>query len=106
MTEAVLRDPASAPVSDKVKAGLRLVELLTLCPDDITAADLDTARSAGLSDKDIRDAAMVCTMFSMITRLADSLEFHVPPSFEGAAKSLTAKMGYRLPPPVLLLPRV
>ena len=105
MTEAVLADPATAPVSDKVKAGLRLVEILTLRPDDMTAADLDEARAHGLSDKDIRDAAMVCTMFSIITRLADTLNFNIPPNFDGAAKSLTSKMGYRLPPPVLLLPK-
>lgn len=99
-----MADPATAPVSDRVKAGLRLVEVLALRPDSMTAADLDEARSQGLSDSDIRDAAMVCTMFSIITRLADALDFNIPPSWDGATKALT-KMGYRLPPPVLLLPR-
>lgn len=102
----MLADPTTAPISDRVRAGLRLVYLLTLCPDDITAADLAAARAAGLDDAAIRDAAMVCTLFSIITRLADTLEFHVPPSFDGAAKTLTSKMGYRMPPPALLLPRI
>ena len=103
--EAVFADVETAPVSDQVKAGLRLVEALTLRPDEMTVADVDKARAAGLSDAAVRDAAMVCSMFSIITRLADSLEFHVPDSFDGATKALTSKMGYRLPPPVLLLPR-
>lgn len=104
--EAVFADPESAPISDRLKAGLRLVHLLTLCPDDITKADLDQARSRGLDDAAIRDAAMVATMFNTITRLADTLEFRVPDDWTGAVKSLTSKMGYRMPPPVLMLPRV
>ena len=48
---------------------------------------------------------MVCTMFSIITRLADTLDFAIPPSFEGSVKVLTGAMGYRMPAPVLLLPR-
>jgi alkylhydroperoxidase family enzyme len=105
VVEAVFADIESAPVSDEVKAGLRLVEALTLRPDEMTVADIEAARAAGLTDEAIRDAGMVCTMFSTITRLADSLDFRIPDSFEGAAKTLTSKMGYRLPPPVLLLPR-
>jgi len=101
----VFADPATAPVSDKVKAGLKLVEILTLRPDSMTTADLDEARRRGLEDAAIRDAAMVCTLFSIITRLADALEFDVPASFDAGTKALTSKIGYRLPPPVLLLPR-
>lgn len=106
MVAAVLDDPATAPVTDRVRAGLRLVEILTLRPDEISHPDLDAARTAGLDDDAIRDAAMVCTMFSIITRLADTLNFNVPDSFAGSVTALTGKMGYRMPAPVLLLPRV
>jgi alkylhydroperoxidase family enzyme len=101
-----MANPDTAPVSERLRAGLRLVYLLTLCPDDITGTDLEKARAAGLDDAAIRDAAMVCTMFSIITRLADTLEFALPESFAGSAKALTSKMGYRMPAPALLLPRV
>ena len=97
---------STAPVDARVAAALKVVEVLTLRPDEFVAADLGAARAAGLSDDDIRDAALVCTIFSMITRLADTLDFAMPKSFAGAAESLTSKMGYRLPPPALLLPRV
>jgi alkylhydroperoxidase family enzyme len=101
----VLDDPATAPVSARVRAALRLVERLTLQPDGMSSTDIDLARAAGLDDYAIRDAAMVCVMFSIITRLADTLDFAIPPSFGDAAKALTGKRGYRLPGVVLMLPR-
>ena len=35
-------------------------------------------RAAGVSDQALRDAATVCALFNMITRLADSLGWDVP----------------------------
>ena len=35
-------------------------------------------RAAGVSDQGLRDAAIVCALFSMIVRLADSLGWDVP----------------------------
>lgn len=99
-------DVETAPVSDRVKAALHLIEILTVRPDDLSGADLDTARSHGLDDGAIRDAAMVCSMFSIITRLADTLEFDLPASFEGSAKALSSKMGYRMPAPALMWPKL
>jgi alkylhydroperoxidase family enzyme len=102
----VLHDAATAPIDERVRAALVLIEVLTLRPDELRADDLDRARSAGLDDAAMRDAAMVCSMFSIITRLADTLCFAIPESFDGSVKVLTGKAGYRMPPPVLRLPRV
>jgi alkylhydroperoxidase family enzyme len=93
-------------VSPRVRAALRFLEILTLRPDDLGLADLDEARAAGLDDAAIRDAALVCALFSTITRLADTLDFAIPASFDTTVKAVTSRMGYRLPPPALLLPRV
>lgn len=89
-----------------MRAALRFLEILTLRPDDLGLADLDEARAAGLDDAAIRDAALVCALFSTITRLADTLDFAIPASFDTTVKAVTSRMGYRLPPPALLLPRV
>jgi hypothetical protein len=35
-------------------------------------------RAAGVSDQALRDAALVCSLFNMIVRLADSLGWDVP----------------------------
>jgi hypothetical protein len=57
---------------------LVFLEKLTLRPDELTAADADAARGAGVGDQALRDAAAVCALFSMIVRLADSLAWDVP----------------------------
>jgi hypothetical protein len=54
------------------------VEKLTLRPDELTEADAQTAYDAGISQQALRDAAAVCSMFSMIVRLADSFGWDVP----------------------------
>ncbi len=52
---------------------------MTLAPGDVTAADVDTVRSAGVSDEAIEDALAVCFGFNLIDRIADSLGFDCPP---------------------------
>jgi alkylhydroperoxidase family enzyme len=58
---------------------LGFVEKLTLRPDELTPADADLVRSAGVSDEALVDAIHVAALFNMITRLADSLGWDVPP---------------------------
>ena len=60
-------------------ATLGFLEKLTLRPDELTEADADEARAAGVSTQALRDAAAVCALFSMIVRLADSFGWDVPP---------------------------
>ncbi len=62
----------------ELKAALGFVEKLTLHPHELTPADAEEARAAGVSDAALRDAALVCSLFSMIVRLADSLGWDVP----------------------------
>ncbi len=52
--------------------------MLTLRPDELTPADAEAAYAAGVSREALRDAATVCSLFSMIVRLADSLGWDVP----------------------------
>ncbi len=101
----MLSDADNAPVSPRVRAALRFLDTLTLRPDELSGDDLADLHAAGLDDAAIRDAALVCALFSTITRLADTLDFAIPPSFAPSVKALTSRIGYRLPPPVLLLPR-
>jgi len=44
----------------------------------LTEAHADAARAAGVSQQALRDAAAVCSLFSMIVRLADSFGWDVP----------------------------
>ena len=72
-------DWRAAPLRPELQATLVFLEKLTLRPDELTAADADEARAAGVGDRALRDAAAVCALFSMIVRLADSLGWDVPP---------------------------
>lgn len=52
--------------------------MLTLRPDELTKEDAEAAYIAGVSREGLRDAATICALFNMITRLADSLGWEVP----------------------------
>ena len=71
-------DWRSAPLRPELTATLVFLEKLTLRPDELTPADADEVRGAGVSDQALRDAATICSLFSMIVRLADSFGWDVP----------------------------
>jgi hypothetical protein len=60
---------------------------MTLRPDELEAADADAVRAAGVSDDALRDAILVCALFNMIVRLADSFGWDVPPPDRVAARA-------------------
>jgi alkylhydroperoxidase family enzyme len=76
--EAVAADWRTAPLRPELAAALVFLEKLTLHPEELEPADAEAARAAGVSDAALRDAATVCSLFSMIVRLADSLDWEVP----------------------------
>ena len=51
---------------------------MTLRPDELTQESAEAAYTAGVSREALRDAATICALFNMITRLADSLGWDVP----------------------------
>jgi len=52
---------------------LSYVETLTARPQDITAADVDSLRSVGFSDRDIHDICEVAAYYAYVNRIADGL---------------------------------
>ena len=61
--------------------------MLTQRPDELTEADAEAAYAAGVSREALRDAATVCALFNMITRLADALGWDVPSWDRTAARA-------------------
>ena len=59
-------------------------------PDELTPADAEAAYAAGVSRDALRDAATVCALFNMITRLADALGSAPTGSAGGSNASTTA----------------
>ena len=73
-----MADWRTAPLRPQLRAALAFIEVLTQRPDELTEADAQAAYAAGVSREALREAATVCALFNMITRLADSLGWDVP----------------------------
>ena len=73
----MLEDYHSADIDPKLRAMLGFVAKLTREPDEIGPDDIEALRAAGLSDRAIEDAVLVCAGFNVIARVADALEFRI-----------------------------
>jgi alkylhydroperoxidase family enzyme len=95
--EAVLSDFRTAPIDEKLRATLALLEKMTLSPGDLSTADVDAVRAAGVSDEAIEDAMYVCFLFNIYNRVSDTLRFHVPEGEDlwKAAARVLLLIGYR-----------
>lgn len=86
MVEAVLDDWWTAPLDEKVRATLSLLEKVTLTPADVGPDDVARLRAVGVSEQAIEDALVVCALFNLIDRMADALDVALP-SEEGFAQT-------------------
>ncbi len=94
--QRILDDWRSAPLDERLRAALGFIEKLTLDPGSLTAADVAPLRAAGLGDEAIEDAIHASVLFNIYDRMADTLEFDIPPreGFAQGARRLLAR-GYR-----------
>lgn len=76
--KAVWVDPDSVEMDPKLRAALRLCEVITLRPEDIAPEIFTELRELGVADREIETVVQVCCAFNMVTRIADALEFDVP----------------------------
>lgn len=76
----------SAPIDEKMRATLRLLEKITLAPSEVGPEDITPLRAAGVSDQAIEDALVVCALFNIIDRMADALDVAIP-SADGFART-------------------
>jgi alkylhydroperoxidase family enzyme len=84
------------PMDEGQRATLELLAKVTLDHESLGPQDVDEVRAAGVSDEAIVDALHVAFAFNVITRMADTLGWHVPDdvSFQASAKFLL-KFGYK-----------
>jgi uncharacterized peroxidase-related enzyme len=92
---SVLADLDTAPISEPLRATLRLLQKLTR-EHIVQADDMRSLLAAGVSRAQIEDALAVCLAFNITDRLADAFAFTVPgpKAFEAGAKFLLSR-GYR-----------
>ncbi len=76
--KAVLDNWQTAPVNEKMKRTLQLLEKVTLRPSEVGPEDVAPLRAVGVSDQAIEDALVVCALFNIIDRMADALDVAIP----------------------------
>ena len=93
--QPVLDDYRSAPIGEKLRAMLGLLEIFTLRPDDLRADDVRTVLAQGVSREAIRDAFYVAFLFNTYDRLADTLGWQLPgDAYYERAGQFLLKKGY------------
>ena len=74
-------------MEEPLRATLGFLEKLTLRPDELRTRDAEAVLAAGVQKDALVDAIHIAALFSMIVRLADSFDWHVPPERELAARA-------------------
>ena len=94
--KAVLADYLTAPIDEKLRAMLGLLEKFTLNHDQLRASDVRAVLDAGLSREAIRDAFYVAFLFNTYDRLADTLGWQLPADrYSAKAGQFLLKKGYK-----------
>jgi len=95
LVDAVLADFRSAPISAPLKGTLAFLETMTLRPMELSAEHAREALRAGTTSDALKEAAAVATLFSIIARYADALDFAMPSASElDRAAGMLLKRGY------------
>ena len=91
---AILSDWHTAPIDEKLRMTLGLLEKFTLTPADVSVSDVQPLLDAGISKQAIEDALIVCACFNIIARIADALDVAIP-SVEGFARTAEMLLAHR-----------
>jgi hypothetical protein len=95
LVDAVLADFRSAPISDALKGVLAFLEIMTLWPMELSAKHAKAALRSDVTAAALMDAIAVGTLFNIITRYADALDFAMPSPREfDRAAGMLLKRGY------------
>lgn len=99
---AVVADPETAPISDKLKALLVIAGKVTVDGKQVTDDDISAARAAGATDVEVHDAVLIAAAFCMYNRYVDGLAGWIPedPAVYAAKAPVIVEKGYRATLPV------
>lgn len=95
LVDAALADYRTASISERLKATLEFLEIVTLRPTALTAENAKAVLRVGVSPEALEDAAAVAAVFNIITRYANALDFALPTADEFVrAANMLLKRGY------------
>jgi uncharacterized peroxidase-related enzyme len=91
-----IKGGSSDGLGDKMQALLHIARTVRGEPRQLTAGDVDAARSAGASDADVQLAVLIASAFSMYNRMVEGFRARTPPSPEAyrARAAEIAEHGY------------
>ncbi len=91
-------DPEAAPVSPKLKALLAVAARVQRGGHEVRPADIDRARAAGATDREIHDTVLIAAAFCMFNRYVDGLAAWTPddPTVYRASAARVLEHGYVL----------
>jgi alkylhydroperoxidase family enzyme len=91
----VLGNYRTAPIDEKLRAMLGLLETFTLRPKELTPGDVRAVLAKGVTREAIRDAFYVAFLFNTYDRLADTLGWELPDErYYAKAGQFLLKKGY------------
>lgn len=94
--QPVLDDYRTAPIDEKLRAMLGLLETFTLHSEQLDADRVREVLGAGVTREQIRDAFYVAFLFNTYDRLADTLGWQLPdPHYYAKAGRFLLKKGYK-----------
>jgi uncharacterized peroxidase-related enzyme len=97
LVDQVRSDLDSAPVSDKLRALLRIARAVQVSGRNVTPELISAAREAGSTDVEIHDAVLIAAAFCMFNRYVDGLGTLAPADPQAYAESARRilESGYR-----------
>jgi len=100
MVQQVLDNPETAPISQKMKALLKIAAKVQSGGKNVLPADIELARSEGATDLEIHDAVLIAAAFCMYNRYVDGLATWQPDEADiyDQMGEQRAREGYMTPP--------
>jgi len=97
LVEAVLADPDTAPISEHLRALLRVAAEVQQAAQPVSDAAVAAARAAGADDTDLHDTVLIAAAFCMYNRYVDGLATELPehPDYYGESARRITDHGYR-----------
>jgi alkylhydroperoxidase family enzyme len=94
--QLVLDDYRTAPIDEKLRAMLGLLEIFTLYPENLSPSAVREVLTTGVTREAIVDAFYVAFLFNTYDRLADTLGWQLPQaSYYAKAGQFLLKKGYK-----------
>ncbi len=100
ISAAVKEDIDSAPISDKMKALLKIADKVQESGLSVEEEDVEAAKDKGATDREIHDTVLIAGLFCLYNRYVDGLNSWTPknPKFYKSLARRIGPKGYRRPP--------